>query len=196
MHRTPAAPPQAASHRIRWPRAAAAVAAAAILFSVAAVAPAWSQDGTSGGAAQADPRFERLKALAGVWVGEAVLGDWKDSTQVTYRVTGAGSALMEVLFEGTPHEMVTIYHLDGPDLVLTHYCAAGNQPHMKAAAGGDPNVLRFDFVRATNLASADAMHMHDAVIRFVDANHLESTWTSYHGGKPAGEAIFRLRRKQ
>ena len=24
--------------------------------------------------------------------------------------------------------MMTVYHQDGPDLFLTHYCAAGNQP--------------------------------------------------------------------
>ena len=102
---------------------------------------------------------------------------------------------MEILFEGSDHEMVTVYHRDGADLMLTHYCAAGNQPRMKAAAGGDPDLLRFEFAGATNMDSAKAMHMHEAVIRFVDADHIESVWTSYQDGKPAGEARFELHRK-
>ena len=28
-----------------------------------------------------------------------------------------------------------VYHMDGPDLVMTHYCAAGNQPTMKFKPG-------------------------------------------------------------
>ena len=46
------------------------------------------------------------------------------------RTTGGGSAVTETLFPGTAHEMMSVYHMDGDDLVLTHYCAGGNQPRM------------------------------------------------------------------
>jgi len=35
----------------------------------------------------------------------------------------------------TDHEMTNVYHMDGPTLVMTHYCAAGNQPRLRAASG-------------------------------------------------------------
>ena len=47
---------------------------------------------------------------------------------MVYGVTAAGTAVMEALFPETDHEMLTVYHLEGNDLVLTHYCAMGNQP--------------------------------------------------------------------
>jgi hypothetical protein len=43
--------------------------------------------------------------------------------RVEYRVTGAGSAVVETLFPGTPHEMVTVYHARKGVLCMTHYCA-------------------------------------------------------------------------
>ena len=48
------------------------------------------------------------------------------------KVTAGGSAVHETLFPGSAHEMVSVYHLDGADLVMTHFCALGNQPRMKA----------------------------------------------------------------
>ena len=55
----------------------------------------------------------------------------KGEESVVYKLTGAGSALVETQFPGTGHEMVSVYHLDGDDLRMTHYCAAGNQPRVK-----------------------------------------------------------------
>ncbi len=48
--------------------------------------------------------------------------------------------------------MINMYHLDGDDLVLTHYCAGGNQPHMKLdRASATSGKLQFDFIGGTNL---------------------------------------------
>jgi hypothetical protein len=50
--------------------------------------------------------------------------------------------------------MVTVYHQDGQDLRMTHYCSAKNQPRMKASSvSPDGNVVSFEFVDATNLAT-------------------------------------------
>ena len=68
-------------------------------------------------------------------------GQPTDQVVSTYRVTAAGSAVMEVLFPGTDHEMVTVYHQDGDDLILTHYCAAGNQPRMKCRRVGSESTV-------------------------------------------------------
>ena len=69
-----------------------------------------------------------IKKLEGEW--KVTGGDEHHGKEgkVTYKVTAAGSTLMETQFPGTGHEMVTMYHLDGDELKATHYCAAGNQP--------------------------------------------------------------------
>ena len=140
--------------------------------------------------------FERLRGLAGTWQGEFTHGDEKGPTAVRYRVTSGGSAVEEVLFGGTPHEMVTMYHLDGPRLLLTHYCAAGNQPTMVLAPGDDPSVLRFGFLRATNLKGPGDGHMHEAVIELPAPDRLKSSWTFWAEGKPGDTAVIETRRAE
>src|SRR5215831_17550034 len=80
----------------------------------------------------AEERFAKLKALVGNWT----MAGGDGSVAVNYRLTGGGSALIETLFPGQDHEMMTVYTIDKGDVVLTHYCTMGNQPRMKAAAGG------------------------------------------------------------
>jgi hypothetical protein len=143
--------------------------------------------------ASAKQTFDRLKKLAGTWEGKAGHGAEAQTAKVVYKVTGAGSALMETQFPGSPHEMVTIYHLDGDKLMLTHYCAAQNQPRMRLVAGADPTRLRFDFVGGTNMKPADA-HMHSLTLRLLDDDHIVSEWAFYANGKPGDVAKFDLRR--
>ncbi len=33
-----------------------------------------------------------------------------------------------------PENMITMFHMDGDRLLMTHYCGAGNQPRMKLVA--------------------------------------------------------------
>lgn len=148
-------------------------------------------------AVDAASAFERIKGLAGDWTGKA--GHASDSTEpleVQYRVTAAGSAVMETQFAGTPHEMVSVYYRDGNDLVLTHYCAAGNQPRLRLdAAASKPDELRFVYAGGSNLDPAKDAHIHGALIRFVGADRLQSEWTSHMNGAPAETAHFELTRK-
>jgi hypothetical protein len=144
--------------------------------------------------ARAAAAFERFRALAGEWSGEFGMGDSKGPGSITYRVTGGGSAVEETLFRGTPHEMVTMYHRDGPRMLLTHYCAAGNQPTMVLVPGDDPAVLRFEFLRASNMKSPSDGHMHEAVFDFRTDGRLRTTWTYWEGGKAGHAATFDLER--
>jgi hypothetical protein len=56
---------------------------------------------------------------------------------------------------------------------VTHYCAAGNQPRLKAAridlASGE---VDFEIVDATNLRSKDAPHVASIRLRLVDDDNL------------------------
>jgi basic membrane lipoprotein Med (substrate-binding protein (PBP1-ABC) superfamily) len=155
-----------------------------------------SDEKAQAGKASAAAWFEMLKKLEGEWTGKASHGEGpaQDAT-VTYKVTAADSTVMETLFGGTDHEMITMYHLDGDALVLTHYCSLGNQPRLKAQATDNATKIAFKFLDGTNLDPAKDMHMHEAVIEFVADDHLQSAWTGYSGGKPAFTAKFDLRRK-
>src|SRR5689334_14643805 len=79
--------------------------------------------------------LEKMKKLAGTWLAADKDGKPTDQVMSIIKVTAGGSAVHETLFPGQPHEMVSIYTVDGLDLIMTHYCVLGNQPRMKA----DPN---------------------------------------------------------
>ena len=38
-------------------------------------------------------------------------------------------------------DMISMFHVDGDRLLMTHYCSAGNQPRMKAAASPDRQTI-------------------------------------------------------
>ena len=113
-----------------------------------------------------------------------------------YEVTAAGTVVLERLFAGTPHEMITMYYMNDQDLLLTHFCAMGNQPRMKAVRGGDTKVLNFQFLDATNLPSQTAPHMHEGHVQWIDPDHIKSAWTTFIEGKAAGDATFDLTRSK
>jgi hypothetical protein len=152
--------------------------------------------GTAPSASQ--PGLERLKKLAGTWVAADQDGKPTDQVVSVIKVTAAGSAVQETLFPGQPHEMVSIYHRDGADLLMTHYCALGNQPRMKADPASPPNQLRFKFAGGTNLDPAKDMHMHEGTLTFIDDDHIEFNGVAWAGGKPAEDhcATMRLVRKK
>jgi hypothetical protein len=162
------------------------------LLLAGADAPAASA-GTAGVDGKA--ALERLKSLAGEWRGHVVTEDGPEAT-VVYAVTAGGTAVTESLFPGTEHAMLTVYHLEGNDLVLTHYCAMGNQPRMKLAraAGTDPVELRFDFAGGANVDPATDMHMHSGRMTLRGANRIEAEWAVYDKGKQAGANKFFLDR--
>src|SRR4051794_21783575 len=124
-------------------------------------------------AAKAHAGLEKMKKLAGTWVEADKDGKPTDKVVSVIKVTAGGSAVTETLFPGQPMEMVSIYHLDGSDLLMTHYCALGNQPRMKADPKSPANQIRFKFAGGTNLDPAKDMHMHEGTLTFIDADHIE-----------------------
>jgi len=138
--------------------------------------------------------FGSIRGLTGNWEGKTQMGD---PVQVSYRVTGGGSAVMSEIvsqMNGKSEDMISMFHMDGDRRLLTHYCAAGNQPRMKASASADGKTITFDFVDATNLPSADAPHMHRVVFNFIDPNHHTEEWHFVAGGKEMVER-FDLQKK-
>jgi hypothetical protein len=141
-------------------------------------------------------RFEALKKLAGDWVAAGKDGKPTDQVISSIRVTSAGSAIQETLFPGSDHEMVTMYHLDGDDLVLTHYCSLGNQPRLRAEPGQDVNKIVFKFVGATNLKSSNDHHINGVTFTLDGKDHFKAKWVSCKDGKACHEVDLDLVRKQ
>jgi hypothetical protein len=142
------------------------------------------------GAAEA---FEKLKALEGQRVGKM-----PDGMPVTtsFHVTAGGSAVLQMLGEGTEHEMPTLFHMDGTRLMATHYCAAKNQPRMVLAPGaGFSTAMRFQCLDATNLANPEDGHMHAVTMTFPGPDRLRQEWTYRQNGKETVEA-FEFERKR
>jgi hypothetical protein len=135
--------------------------------------------------------FERIKSLAGEWRGS---GD-KAGEHLTYEVIAGGSSVIERDgAEGRP-PMLTVYHLDGDRLLLTHYCMAGNQPRMEAREfDAKTGRLHFDFLDATNLANKDAGHMHTPTLYMSGADRLGAEWVYYVGGKATRTERFEFTR--
>jgi hypothetical protein len=67
---------------------------------------------------------------------------------------------------------------------------------MRARAGQNANEIIFDFDGGTNLNPNKGFHMHDAILRFTDDNHMHAEWQAYLDGKPAQKHSFDLVRKQ
>ena len=98
--------------------------------------------------------LEKMKKLAGTWLAAGPRARQADRSSAVpiIKVTAgyALSAVQETLFPGQPHEMVSIYTVDGPNLVMTHYCVLGNQPRMKADPKSPANQIRFEFAGGFN----------------------------------------------
>jgi hypothetical protein len=149
-------------------------------------------------AARVDGRaaFERMKTLAGTWEGQAGHGQPGQAATVTYRVASGGSVVQETLFPGTPHEMISMYHVVDGDLVLTHYCAMANQPRMRLdGKASTPDRLVFVFDGGTNFDPAKDTHVHSGVVEW-QGETLHNVWSVFSAGKQAGQNEFVLTRKK
>lgn len=153
-----------------------------LLYTLVIAVIASAAPGGSGGV-DAKAAFAQLKQLEGVWESKGADGNVSRSE---FELTANGTVLLERYsnpsLPGGGH-MATAYHLDGADLVLTHYCMANNQPVLRAERF-DPtsNEIQFEFVRAGNLASSDAGHMRRAKYRIIDANRFVTEWEFFQDG--------------
>src|SRR5262249_31321657 len=98
----------------------------------------------SAAAPEQEAMFNQIKSLSGKWSTQGREGM---KGEIDFAVSSNDSIVRETMFPGTPHEMTNIYHLDGPSVVMTHYCAMGNQPKMRATKGSTKEIpFHFDSV--------------------------------------------------
>jgi len=145
--------------------------------------------------ASPDPKaLAPLKKLFGTWQGNARVGDQLVPVTITYASTAGGSAIVEHLFPGTPHEMMSVYTVEGDRLAMTHYCSLGNHPKMMLKTS-DAHSLSFEATGAEGLRAPAEMHMHAMTVSWTDADHIRETWTSFVDGQAKDQKVFDLARK-
>ncbi len=137
--------------------------------------------------------FETLKSLHGDWAKAEADGTAGDQVTNSFRLTAAGNALLEKVFPGTGHEMVTLYYLKGGEVALTHYCVEGNQPTMRLAKA-TANEIEFECT-GEGLGSENERHMHRAKFTIIDSDHIRSQWFEYENGENVYTADFNLARR-
>lgn len=90
---------------------------------------------------------------------------------------------METSFDAHPDEtMVTMFHLDGDRLLLTHHCVAKNQPRLVATSIDETAAeVIFEFLDATGIESRDRGHMDKVVWHFDGPDRREPRATFARG---------------
>jgi hypothetical protein len=138
----------------------------------------------------AQKSFGLLSGMEGKWIGKGSQGQ---PIEVTFRMTAGGSALMSEIHGHGPENMVTMFHMDGDRLIMTHYCGAGNQPRMKVVSA-DAKSVSFEFFDGTNIGPG-AGHMQHVTFTQPDPNHHTEEWVFLDHGKEMKESFTLERAK-
>lgn len=115
--------------------------------------------------------------LPGSWHAQTPHGAGID---VAYKIVSNGSALVETYGAGGAHETVTVFYRDHADLWLTHYCAQGNEPRLRAALATPSDVV-LRFVDATNVSPDQGVMMERRLHLDADAFDLTETYRNPDG---------------
>jgi len=139
-------------------------------------------------ATSAQQCFAKLKKLAGDWSHKEDKSG-KEMVSLRYRVISGGTAVEEELLPGSPGAMTSIYHIDNGNLVMTHYCSLGNQPHLRATKASTASKMEFECIGSGgNMKSENDMHIHHLVLTFLSDEHFTQEWAANKDGKQAGPA--------
>ncbi len=125
-----------------------------------------------------------MKSLVGSWEGTMDMGEGPMKIDASYKLTSGGSAIVETIFERSPHEMVTIYHDNSErDLTVTHYCMLHNQPKLELKEL-EEHEIEFDLAEDADIDVAAEEHMHALTIKFKGEDKMTQHWTKYEEGEP------------
>ena len=150
----------------------------ALALGAALCLPARAGDEMHPAAPPDSPALAKLKTLIGDWTTDAE----GKTMRVNYSLASAGRCVKETVFAGS-HTMESFFCANGDAIVMTHYCGAGNQPRMKAKGLDADGNLTLGFLDVTGLRKPTEGFMSDLHMVFVDADHIENTWTNREGKK-------------
>ena len=126
--------------------------------------------------------LNRIKALEGKWQSTtSMFGEENQKVFTEYKISAAGSAVIETIFPGTPQEMVSVYYDDNHGkLAMTHYCMMRNRPYFSLVESTNDEI-KLDVTKVEGLKSMDAPSMGAITLKIKDENNFSSTCES--GGK-------------
>jgi len=140
--------------------------------------------------APAGTALDWLRSMTGTWKAHAQwTGGRTESYDMTavYSVTGNGTAVVEDLGKDGVTSMTSVYHQDGTDLRMTHYCGVGNQPRLKATSiDTSTKSVRFEM---TDITGRQGPHVGAVALRFIDHDHATLAFTFVGGKTPSIETI-------
>jgi hypothetical protein len=142
-----------------------------------------------------------LSTTNGDWVAGAAGGQHEHGAPasgrsvVSVKTKAAGSAVVHTYAQGTPGEMETVFHMDGDQLLLTHYCALQNAPVLKFVKSNKPGEIKFEFAGGTNFDPSVDAHLHSSTFVVKDANTIEQNSTVFANGKVNQELSTLLHRR-
>ena len=179
---------------------------AAVLVSMSTLTLAQQHEMKAGAQAaptEAQQSFAELKSLAGKWQGTVKADppqkDWDGGTvNVTLRVTSRGNALVHEIYDPAKDDPtkydhpLTMFYLDQGQLLLTHYCDAGNRPRMTARTSPDGKTVDFDFLDVAGPTNYG--HMQHGKFIAQDADHHVEEWTYLMPGDKPVKATLTLHR--
>lgn len=134
------------------------------------------------------PELQRIKSLAGKWATESSMFGKKEKLYTEYEVTAGGSAVLERIFPGTPHEMVSVYYDDNGKLAMTHYCIMRNRPTLKLSSSTD-DTISMRVAKIDGVKSKDDPAMGSVDIIFKDKNHITQVCHGQGKGKEQSEPM-------
>ncbi len=152
------------------------------LFFILVAVPVRAQNPAAAG-------YDKLKSLEGEWKG---IGPNDLQLNVTYEIVSGGQAVIETRVPVGEPSMVTVFHLDGDALMMTHYCSAGNQPRMRATRSSD-KIIDFTMIDVTNLATPTEGHMQGLRFDFDNGTQFRQLWTWRQDGSDH-PAAFKMER--
>jgi hypothetical protein len=126
-------------------------------------------------------RFAALIALLGDW--EATASDGRKA-YASYRLWSSNSVLVESFRSASGKRTLTLFHLDGEQLIATHYCARGNQPRLRLQPSSSVRRFELSFFDATNLPNPGAAHLRHLEIELTDSGHFSKTEEYVENGRP------------
>ena len=141
----------------------------------------------------ATTQFDQLKALAGDWVAKLPDGT---TMNLTYTSISGGTAVMEVLNLPNGTDMRSIYHQNGDNIMMTHYCESGTQPRLQSNSSTDSTALALSFVDVTNVPVPEkSAYLYKVVFHFKDNDSFSQDVTWMVQGKESTQT-WNLQRKK